>query len=126
MVVRWKFFDPVDSTTTAFEVNPNEGGSLLLEKPIVARSTVAQGGVTILFEGNKPVQQIVFSGILYSETALNVMVDMFAKRHQIRLTDDLGRQFMIFIDKFEPKRVRARHSPWKHTYTITATIVDWP
>jgi hypothetical protein len=126
MVVQWNFLDPVDNSTTTFDVNPKEGGSLSLQKNITAQSTVAAGGGIILFEGNEPVQEITFSGTIRTQTQFDDLVAMFDKRHQIQLTDDLGRTFMILITKFDPKRVRAVATPWKHTYTVTATIVDWP
>lgn len=125
MTVRWTFTDPVDSTVTQFDINPKSGGSLALTKNITSHPTVAVGGGIILFEGNQPVQEISFSGIIRTQQAFLDLVATFDKRHQIQLSDDLGRTFMIMITKFDPKRVRAVTAPWKHTYDVTATIVDW-
>lgn len=126
MVVRWTFLDPNTSTTTEFEVNPQEGGSLPLEKNITSHSTVAYDGATILMEGNEPPQEMTFSGNVYTHAAYLNMVTMFSKRHQIQITDDLGRTFMVYFTNFEPKRVRSRNYSWKHSYVVTALIVDWP
>lgn len=126
MVVKWEFYDPVTTVTTQFDVNPNEGGSPNLEKSITSHSTVASGGITILFEGNQPVQQITFSGVTRTEQQYIDLTTIFGKNHQVQLTDDLGRTFMIFIDSFEPQRASKKPAPWRHTYTVTATIVNWP
>ncbi len=125
-MARWQFYDPNTLATTQFDVNPNAGGSLSLEKNISTHTTVAPGGSLIIFEGNEPVQEITFSGIIRTEQQYTDLVTTFQKYHQVELTDDLGRTFMIFIEKFEPKRAYKRAAPWRHTYTVTATIVDWP
>ncbi len=126
MVVKWEFLDPNTSTTVEFEVNPNEGGTPPLKKNVTSHTTVAYGGATILMEGNEPPQDMIFSGITYTHQAYLDMVTMFSKRHQIQITDDLGRTYMVIFTDFVPKRERARSQPWKHSYTFTAVIVDWP
>lgn len=125
MTNRWNFYDPTDLTTAEFDVNPKEGGSLAVEKNITTYSTVVEGGTQLYMEGNEPVQEMSFSGTIRTQAQYDDMVTMFRKRHQIQLTDDLGRTFWIMISKFEPKRIRARATPWKHSYVVVATIVDW-
>lgn len=126
MVVKWKFEDPVELETYIFEISPNDGGSPAYTKNIMSQNTVAPGGKTLLFEGADAVSEMNFSGILLSEEQYDAFATWWAKRRQIKVTDDLGREYWIYITKFEPKRVRARSHPWKHTYSITATILDWP
>lgn len=125
-VVRWIFTDLTDSTTATFEVNPNDGGTPSYEKNITQVSALAPGGKTLLFEGAKLTQNLEFSGIALTSTQLALIVTWFNKTHQIQLTDDLGRDMMIYITKFDAKRVRRASNPNYHTYTVTAVIVDWP
>lgn len=126
MVVKWTFLDPTDSSTAQFDINPNEGGSIQYSKNITAHSTLAPGGKTLLFEGAQQAPEITFSGTILTQNMYDMMVLWFNKRHQIQLTDDLGRVMIIYITKFEPKRERARSYPYKHSYSCGATIVDWP
>lgn len=126
MVVKWTFLDPSDSSTAQFEINPSDGGSLPYERNITSESTVAPGGKTVLWEGARKTSESTFSGTILTESQYETMVEWFEKTHQVQITDDLGREFMIVIKRFEPRRVRARSHPWKHTYTVTYTLVDWP
>lgn len=125
MVVKWEFFDSVVSETYTFEVNPNAGGAPKYEKNIQYTATTAPDGKTLIMEGaNKPLD-LEWSGTIITETQYNAYVTWFQKKRQIQLTDDLLRQFMIYIVSFTPTRVRSSNF-WKHTYTVTATVLDWP
>jgi hypothetical protein len=42
----------------------------------------------------------------------------------VRLTDDLGRSFVIYLESFQPQRALSHTHPWKHTYQATAVIVS--
>lgn len=126
MVQRWVFTDPTDSSTATFEINPNEGGTVPNKKNITSQSTVANNGKSIVWEGSKAVPELTFSGTILTQTMYNLMVTWFNKSHQIQLTDDLSRVFMIYIRDFDAKRIRSATYPWKHTYTCTAIVLDWP
>lgn len=125
-VVRWRFDDPVDLTSYTFAINPNEGGSPGFQKNFQYMTTAAEDGQTLVFEGRDQVQRIQFSGTLFTEAEHDAFVTWFNKRYQVQITDDLGREFSIVIESFIPKRVRARAFPWKHTYEVSAVVVDWP
>lgn len=126
MTVKWKFDDLTDSSTYTFEINPNEGGSPQYKKTIQTANTAAPDGKTLIFEGRDEAQQLTFSGTILSQAQYDAMVTWFNKRHQVRITDDLNRAYMVYITSFEPKRVRAVHYPYKHTYTVNYIVVDWP
>lgn len=123
-VTKWTFYDGSDTYT--FEINPNEGGSPARKKTISYKSTAAPDGKTLIFEGRDQPPTIQFSGILLTEAQYDAFEEWWDKRQQVRVTDDLGREYWIYIDSFDPKRVRARSYPWKHQFSITATILDWP
>ena len=124
-VNRWIFSDPVTLATYNFEINPSEGGSPSYNKTFVYRSTSAPDGKVIVFEGREAPKTLEFSGVLLTEAHFNAFVEWYNKKYQVQVTDDLGREFSIIIESFVPKRERAVHSPWKHSYSVRATIVDW-
>lgn len=125
-VVRWVFEDPVLLETEVFDVNPSAGGSPGYEKNFLFQETTAPDGKTLIFEGQDAPQNLAFSGTILDQAQYEMFREWFSKRYQIKVTDDLGRQFMILIKSFKPERVRARSHPWKHTYTVEAAILDWP
>lgn len=124
-VTRWVFEDPVTLATYNFEVNPSDGGSPQYSKNISYSSTSAPGGKVIVFEGRDKPLTLEFSGVILTQAHYDAFVTWFQKRYQVNVTDDLGRQFSIIIESFSPKRERAVHSPWKHSYSVSATVVDW-
>lgn len=123
-VVKWSFYD--GTTTYTFEINPSDGGSPSRKKSITYKSTAAPDGKTLIFEGRDQPITVSFSGTLLTQAQYDAFETWFDKRQQVRITDDLGRQYWIYIESFDPKRVRARSHPWKHTYSIEATVLDWP
>lgn len=124
-VVKWRFYDPVTLDEYIFEVNPNDGGSPQYAKNIVYSNTSAPDGLVIAFEGREKPQTLEWSGILLTETQFNAYVEWYQKKYQVRVTDDLGREFFLIIESFSPQRQRAVHHPWKHSYNVKATIVNW-
>lgn len=126
VVVKWVFEDPAESQEYIFHINPNAGGSPAYRKNITQQATVAPGGKTLLFEGADSPQEFSFSGVILEEAQYNAFVEWWQKRRQIKLTDDLDREYWIYITSFEPTRVRARSHPWKHTYNASALRLDWP
>ena len=124
-VVRWTLYDPIDLVTYTFAKNPTSGGSPQGKKRINYQNTSAPGGRTLIYEGQDEVMQIPWEGTLLTEAEYNALWTWWDKRRQLRLTDDLGRQFWIYIQSFEPRRVLAATAPWKHTYSIQAVVLDW-
>lgn len=126
MVVRWTFYDPVTVETYTMQVNPKEGGTPGLKKNVNYKATTAATGRVLAFEGRDEPRMFDWSGTILTEQHLMDLTEWFNKRRQIQLTDDLGRQYWIYITDFTPKRERAVHHPWKHSYTMKAMEVDWP
>lgn len=123
---RWTFFDPSTSDTYAFEINPNTGGSPDYKRNFAYSNTAAADGKTLVFEGRKTAPTLEVSGTLLTQAQYDAFVTWWQKRNQILMTDDLGRQFWVVIENFKPTRVRAVQHPWKHTYSLSLTIIDWP
>jgi hypothetical protein len=124
-VVRWTFTDPFTSDVYTFDVNPKEGGSPAYTRNLTQKSTAAADGKTLVFEGRANPLSMDFSGVLLTEAQFNAFVTWWSKKNQIQLTDDLGRTFWVVISEFTPKRERAVQYPWKHSYSVKATVVDY-
>lgn len=126
-VVRWTFLDTAEDPdeTYEFEVNPSEGGTPQHRKNVIYQNTVAPGGRTLIFEGQDEPLTLEWTGKVLSQEQHETFVDWFDKRHPIQLTDDLGREYMVYLTSYEPKRERAIHYPYKHSYTMRATILTW-
>jgi hypothetical protein len=124
-VVRWTLYDPIELVTYTFHINPFEGGSPQFRKKVNYQSTSAPDGLTLIFEGQDEVQEITWEGTILEQAHYDALYEWWAKRRQLLLTDDMGREFWVYLQTFEPKRVRAAHHPWKHTYSMKAVILDW-
>lgn len=123
--IAWVLRDPVTAEEYAFEINPNDGGSLSYQKNIGYMQTVAPNGKIIMYEGRDEAKTTTVSGVILSQNQFEEMVKWFNKRYQLELEDDLGRVMSIYITSFEPRRVRSARKPWRHDYSLTFTILDW-
>lgn len=124
MVAKWNLFDPNTNETYVFEVNPNEGGTPGITKKIEYQAPTSPAGPLVMFEGRDDPRKLEFSGVILSQTQLADMLTWFNKRYKLRLTDDLGRQFWVYLTTFEPTRERRVSHPWKHNYKATAAVVQ--
>lgn len=122
-VVRWTFYDGTNTYT--FPVNPNEGGSPQRQRTLTELSPTAPQGRTIMFEGPEKVQSIDIKGTILEQIHFEAFNAWFDKRQQIRITDDLGRQFWVMFEDFKPTRARTVHWPWRHNYSATFKILSW-
>lgn len=120
-VTRWLFDDPVTFDSYTFELNPVEGGTPGRKKSYTSETTT--GGNTIIFEGTEEAREGEFSGVILTQDMYEKMVEWFEKTYPINVTDDLGRTFSIYITGFDPRRERAVHSPWKHSYTVRYVVL---
>lgn len=124
-VVRWIFYDPSVPETWTMDINPREGGSPSFAKTINYENTAAPDGKTLIFEGRDEVQRLEWQGVILTQAHYDTLEDWWDKRRQVRVTDDLSRQFWVYITHFEPRRRRAYGRPYKHDYTMRATILSW-
>lgn len=124
MVVRWTLYDPVLGTTLEFPINPAESFLPNREKEFSIQQTTQ--GKLIAFEGNEKPVEFNFSGTFLDEASYNFMTTWFNKRYQLRLTDDLGKQYWIYLKTFSPERKRSSNYRWAFKYSAQATVLDWP
>jgi hypothetical protein len=125
-VVRWRFDDPVSLASYVFEINPNDGGSPDFQKNFSYANTSAADGKTLIYEGRDKAQKFDFSGVILSQAHYDAFVEWWDKRYQVKITDDLGREFYVIIESFTPTRKRSALYPWKHDFKVSATIVNYP
>lgn len=123
-LVRWRFEDTTEGDSYTFAINPNEGGSPNRAKSIQFQKTSASDGKTLVFEGLDEPKTSQFSGVILTQAYYDAMIDWFGRRHPIKVIDDLGREFIIYITKLDAKRQRAVHYPWKHQYTVDYIILE--
>lgn len=123
MVARWTFEDASVPETYEFPINPVEN-SYSLKKDIVQQKTLAPDGQTILFEGRDEPRNFSFSGTLLSAAQHNKFIEWFEKRRQIKVTDDLGIETLIYIVGYSTERGWRQSHPNRRTYTVEAVVVE--
>lgn len=125
--IPWKFEDAIENVTEYMAVNPNEGASPHYRKQLTKTRTTAPGelGQVIIYEGQDDVSQFDFSGTILNKAQYDLLYYAWKKRHPVKLTDDLGRQFIIYLESFEPSRKAPTHPSyvWRHTYNATSVIL---
>ena len=119
MGFRWQLHDPVTSETYTFEINPNQGGSLALQKNVSYYATTADDSNTVFFEGSDTPQLVQVQGTLLSQAQYNNMVYWYSKRRQVQLTDDLGRVMWVYFAQWTPTRKWSYQFPWRHDWSAS-------
>lgn len=122
--VAWTLYDYDTAESYDLAINPASGGSPSYAKSFTVTNTTAPGGKALIFEGQDEVPQISVSGVLLTEDLYNKFVTWWNKRNLLRITDDLGRNFDIYITSFRPERVRSVTHPWRHNYTLDYIVVE--
>jgi hypothetical protein len=121
--IGWIWEDATDGTTMVMPINPNDGASPAYQKNLTKKTTSA--GRTLIQEGAPSPQQFDFSGVLLTKAHYDFVLNLWRKRHPLRLTDDLGRTFTVYLESFTPHRKPSRAGyPWKHDYQATAVILE--
>lgn len=121
MVQRWTFHEPVDDETYTVQINPNEGGTPAWVKTLHEQTTL--GGRSVISEGPPEPQRIDASGVILDRDHLEGLVNLWRKRRQVLLTDDLGRQWWVYVTSLQPTRRRSRRA-WRHDYQISCVVLD--
>lgn len=123
-LVRWTFHDPTVPETYTLEINPNEGGAPDYKKSITTMATAAPDGSTLMFEGRDEPKRLDFSGVILTEAQYMAFLAWWQKRHQILVTDDLGREYWVYFEQWTPTRKRTIHYPWRHNFQAKTIILD--
>lgn len=118
--VAWQFFDGV--STYELPVNPNSATSPDRKRNLTEQATAA--GSKIAYEGRRSPNVLTFSGDILEEAQYNAFRTWFRKRKQVRVRDDLGRSFWVYITGFSPQRQPSIQFEWMMTYTAEAFVLD--
>lgn len=123
--IPWRWEDVIDGTVQFMPINPNDGASPKYQKNLTKNTTTAPGstGTVIISEGADTPPQFDFSGDIVTQEHYDFIYNAWAKRHPVRLTDDLGRTFVIYMESFSPSRKLSRTYPWRHSYDATAVVI---
>ncbi len=121
-VVRWKLTDVRTGTFHVVEINPNDGGSISLNKAVATHNPIGPGRRTILSEGRITPGPQEFSGSILTQEHFEALEEWALKRTLIQVEDDLGRKFQGVLTSWQPHRVRRTFNPWYHTYSAVVTV----
>lgn len=118
--IAWLFFDGVN--TYELPINPNEAKMPSPKRSVLTKPTCS--GRQVSYQGREEVATIDFSGVLLSEAQYRVFREWFLKRQQIRITDDLGLKYWVYLKTFNPTRVKNNTHEWYHTYSASGVVLD--
>lgn len=118
--IPWNFFDGVNSYD--LPINPNEASMPSPKRNVSTKATCA--GRQVRIEGKPIVPQIEFSGVILYEEEYRAFEAWVNKRQQIRITDDLGMKYWVYLKSFSPQRVKSNTFPWYHTYSVSGVLLD--
>jgi hypothetical protein len=128
-VVKWSFTDVfqkgVPPYQYVFEINPNDGGSPVMQKNFNFSHSVGPRRGSIIQEGASEAPRVAFSGIILSREQYYAIEFWYQKRIMLDLTDDLGRTFRGALDSWTPKRSRRSQNFWYHTYDAEFVVYAW-
>ena len=111
-----------DADVYVMEINPNDGGSLVVTKNINIVQNTGPNRVNILQEGQSQAPLLDFSGVILTQAQFEAMEQWYDRRTLIKLTDDLGREYYGVFSKWAPKRTRRASNFWYHTYDAEFTV----
>ena len=118
--IAWNFFDGVNSYD--LPINPNEAKMPSRRRPVATKATCA--GRQVMYQGRLEVPTIEFSGVLLDETQYRIFKEWFNRRKQIRITDDLGIKYWVYLKSFQPTRVKSNDYDWYHNYSASGVVLD--
>ena len=121
--IPWTIANYSGGQTYAFEINPLDATVPSFKRTITTQSTAA--GRQINYEGRRQPQTITVSGTILSEDQYNTMDAWARVRKQVKITDDLGEGFWVYVERFSPTRQKSTQFPWHMEYSLEATVLDW-
>lgn len=123
-VVRWTFFDPTDSSSYTFEVNPNRMTS---PYPDLGTDLGAQSPVTgqyRVFRGPVLPHEWTFGGVIRTATHHDALKLWVGKTDFIHVTDHFGRTFQVLFKEFAPKeQLPTATNANRYEYDVKALVL---
>lgn len=134
-VNKWELYDFVTDSTLEFEINPSDAKMPGIARNITEQGTTSPSGNRILFEGRRSPQTISISGVVLTQDQYEVLETWSNKRYQLKLTDDLLREYWVYIKEFSPTRRSTKIGSvsgglssklsWLADYSIEMEVLDW-
>jgi hypothetical protein len=123
---RWTVSDPTVPETVVLELNPSSGGAPSRAKNLTDQGTTAPDGRHIFYEGQDEVATDQWTGTVLTQAGYEQLDDLYNRRHQLLVTDHLGRQQWVYLKTLKWKPAWTPNHPWKHDYTIDIVHIDIP
>lgn len=123
-MAKWQFYDPIATQTYTFEISPDSATMGGFKRNLNIVATSAPNGAAVKFEGRKNPEHIRFSGTLLTQEQYDALNLWAEKHYQIRITDDLNRQFWVYMISFSPSR-QLSLSRWRHSWSAEGIKLDW-
>lgn len=129
----WSLYDPVTTEEYNWPVNPHtDNGSHAVSKGTkyevyagLRQSSTSDDRIdAIIAFGQDDPSKLSYSGFVYNQTQLTALEGWANKNYAVTLTDDIGREFSVYIESFRLERVRSNKHPFKHSYTLDAFILE--
>lgn len=127
----WKLEDTVLAETYFLPVNPHTDDAGMALSKVSTYQVVAATyqdsslndriGTLIQLAPDEQVK-FGYTGNVYNKAELEAWEYWASKPYPIEMTDDLGRTFLVYLESFQPSRVRSRQYPWKHSYKLTGWV----
>lgn len=122
MVVRWTLEDEFTNDTVTLIFNPAEADLPSIEKKVTFAESLA--GRAYAMEGAPSLGTMTFKGVTLSEAQNTQMVAIARHQRVVKLTDDLGNSWRVWVTKYTRSRVRAATRPWKMKYDMQVVVIE--
>jgi hypothetical protein len=117
----WDLTDLVTSATYTFRTNPNKMDRLFSDKQITTYPS-SDGPLTI--RTPPAPYEWSFGGNCRGKAMHDEFLDWFSRKHELRVSDHLSREFTILPILFSPTERRSHSEPWRFEYTVRSLMTD--
>lgn len=131
--VAWRFRDLVTSEDYYLPVNPLEDSN---SNSISKQTKYEESASTyvsplgevrtndvVIQDSPSEAKRFGYTGTLYTKEEYEAFMYWAAKPYEWELRDDLGREYLIYVEEFTPRRERSTKFRWKHSYTFAGLII---
>ena len=128
--VGFTLYDPIEDETFPLPVNPYQDGGTTRSRSV---SSSYSGGYqtnaldyhigTIAYDESENLQNLSYTGRVYTAEEYNNLIYWFRKPNVITLTNHLNQTFNVMFQNFSLTRVRSRQHPYKHEYQLQLIVV---
>ena len=128
--LRWKLVDPLvgvgdPGREVVFRPNPHEMSPPFAARQVQSMATTA--GVPVLYYLPAPPHEFSFVGRTLDKAFYEGLRVWFTeKKHMVQLSDHFGRNYRVYLTRFEPKPLRRVGKYWYHEYTCACLVVGNP